>query len=287
MRGGERDTLALADVGDSTVLIRSSLPAASASRAIATQILPALSARHRSAPGHAAGSRAALRVAPAAAVEDITHADWLFTGSLYSRGSGIAKKTNRLDPVSVIWKGGGQASIANVRDYTESYWHASAIPHGYPGGDSMKPRDLQPLCRDAKGVFFRYTGTKPNAGKWEQSDPHGFMSTSGLCLNQYHIRMWSSTALHDLTGHHLLEFVLAPIHHDHSDPILHGRPDLSFDKARYAYARIMSYKLCTFIHWKINPESELFNYQGLGKYSGFVSRIAFWFKAQHASCNGV
>jgi len=124
---------------------------------------------------------------------------------------------------------------------------------------------------------------------FEESDPHGYMSTNGLCANQYHIRMWSSTALHDLTGQHLLEFVLAPIHHDHVEakcagPILlgvcvsgfycpkHGRPDLSFDKARYAYARVMSFKVCTLNHWKMNPESENVNYQRLGKYSGFVSR---------------
>jgi len=312
MRGGDRDTLALVDLGNRTVLIRSSLPTASGSQAITTQILSILSGLHGSALNATADSRVALRAAAAptaraAAVEDITHARWLFTGSTYGQSSGTPNRNKREDPVSVIWKGGGQASIKNVRNYTQTYWQESAIPKGYPGGKEMKVRDssVPPsgFCRNSSHVWFRRTGTAPNSGKFEESDPHGYMSTNGLCANQYHIRMWSSTALHDLTGQHLLEFVLAPIQHDHVEARCagkivfgvcigirypkHGSPDLSFDKARYAYARVMSFKVCTLIHWKVNPESEGFDYQKLGKYSGFVSRITFWLTARHRTCKGV
>jgi len=48
----------------------------------------------------------------------------------------------------------------------------------------------------------------------------------------------------------------------------------------------MSYNLCTIIHWKINPESEGYNYAKLGRYSGWVSRITFWKKSQHPTCSG-
>lgn len=312
MPGGEQDTLALADIGASTVLIRSSLPTRGGSRTITTQILSILSGLHRSSLNSTAAFRVALGAAPAVAagrraVEDITNANWLFTGSAYNQSSGPPDRKKREDPVSVIWKGGGQATINNVRSYTQTYWKESAIPHGYPGGKEMKVRDsnVPPsrFCRSASHVWFRYTGKLPDLGKFEESDTRGYMSTNGFCGNQYHIRMYSSSVLHELTGAHLREFVLAPIHHDHVEArcagkvVLgvcfgfkyprHGRPDLSFDKARYAYARVMSYKVCTLIHWKMNPESENVDYQKLGKYSGWVSRITFRKRSRHSTCKGV
>lgn len=285
---GDADALGLIDVGNTTILLRSNLVdplnTGQIPQAILGLVRPALARK---------GYRVRLpRTAQAA--ESITNGHWLFTGSIYDQSSGTPNRNKRLDPVSVIWKGGGSASINNVRNYTQGYWKESAIPSGYPGGAQMKPRDDNPLCRDAHYVWFRYNGASPNAGKWEQSDGRGYMSTNGLCANQYHIRMWSSRALYDLTGSHLLEFVLAPIHHDHTTvcwvgPIpypCHGRPDLSFDKARYVYAKVMGASVCTFIHWKVNPESEGFNYQGY-LYSGYVSRMTFWVLVKHPTCRGV
>ncbi len=179
---------------------------------------------------------------------------------------------------------------------------AAALAVGAHAQPASRAADQPPVCPVSPTAMSRCrrswirsgssgpTSSRPTSpipttiGRWEQSDTHGYMSTNGACTNQYHIRMWSSRALHDETHAHLLEVVLTPIHHDHSKPSLcskppfayrHGKPDLSYEEARDVYAHLMyASGLCAFGHRKMNPESENHRYAGYVS-DGWVSRISF------------
>jgi hypothetical protein len=222
--------------------------------------------------------------------------NWLFTGSTYSGDSDRSKppnRENRSDPVSVIWRGptGATATIARAEDHTEQHWRDRRIPDRYPNGAFMRPRNNstnERVCRDAQLVWYR-DGNDANHGGWAQS--RGYMSTNGLCANQYHLRMYSSALHAQLFGsNHASEWVLAPIHHEHVEISVDWPPqrhviDLPWDQSRSVYMHTMGAVHCIERDWAVHPESQDAQYGDIRvPYSGIISRISFRHKSE--GCDG-
>lgn len=222
---------------------------------------------------------------------------WLFTGSTYRSNSEPPRRAERSDPINVVWRGpsGAFASIAGAVSHIEADWRDRYVPGRYPRGARMRPRTNRP-CTDAQWVFLR-RGSAANDGRAVTSTR--YMSTNGLCLNQYHTRMWSSDVHASFFGEeHRNEWVLTPIHHERvalrcgfvgTTGICRPRHriDLSFDQARSVFVHAIKRSHCYDRKWAVHPESAGFPYapgDGIGPYSGIISRISFRHRSD--GCSG-
>ena len=223
---------------------------------------------------------------------------WLFTGSTYGHSYEPPRRSDRVDPISVIWQGpsGSYANLKIVANHLEADWRDRYVPGRYPRGARMKTR-TEKFCTNSQWVFMR-SGSSANTGDAVETGRH--MSTNGQCTgNQYHTRMWSSAKHGSYFGsEYANEWVLSPIHHESSvtenpnadgiDVNFHGHQiDLDFDLARSVYAHAMMRSHCIDRTWRVHPESsDGFEYgpEGYGPYSGIITRISF--KHRSEGCAG-
>lgn len=177
----------------------------------------------------------------------------------------------RSDPVSVVWRTPDlKIFTTSASNHTNEHWTERRIPRRFPRGAEMNRRDNNPFCTSPQLVFNR--GSLYTHDGWEQSVR--YMSTNGICGNQYHIRMWNSGVHRRLFGpEHGGDWVLAPIHHERVTFSGH-EIDLPFDQARFIYARVMSGAHCVDKRWRIHAYSAGVDYgDGSSGYSGLISRI--------------
>jgi hypothetical protein len=209
--------------------------------------------------------------APAAAHVKTAQGTWLFTGSTYSETTPHPEIFNRSDPVNVIWRGpsGASVSISRVLEHVEADWTDRRIPGQYPRGARMRPR-ANPLCADPQYVFMR-DGDDKNSGDWTQS--LSYMSTNGVCGNQYHTRLFDDSLHTSLFpgSENQEEWVLTPIHHERVRFLLDHEIDLPWDQARSAYIHAMKVH-CSERGWAMHDESAT----DYGRFpnSGIISRIS-------------
>lgn len=221
---------------------------------------------------------------------------WLFTGNSYKHNSSL-DEDNIADPLTLMFRGGSSLDSETVRNHIEDDWTKRRIPSDIakrePDAGQMKNRPAgfakNRLCRSVQDVWMR-------DGRWDphRDTPRQYMSTSSVCGNQYHVRMWSDR-LHSQYFGHSRDWVIASIHHDNTiwkcvrrrfgRCVLklpgHGPPNQDWDISRYIAYKALG-RHCTYPHWAIHSSAR----GKRGKYwnSGIITRISMRHTA--SGCSG-
>ena len=173
---------------------------------------------------------------------------WLFYGSTYPKGF-----SHRVDPINIIFKGGGRVWSGRVSEHLYVDWGR---------GGTMKARSSG--CKgSAQWMFWR---DKAAHKDWDKVDMHRANHCAG---RRFHFRLWDDYEHTKLTTSHTrYTWMVGNIHHERGTP---HRIDMSYDVARWKATKKMRAH-CNWRRWRRHPQAHR-RYRRYNN-SGWIARIS-------------